>query len=316
MDNFHSLLSGQNIVAAVVLSYVTLALILRPWYRLYPHPIARFPGLKSAAVTRLYEGYYDFHQNGQYTFKDSRGPIIRISPHELHAQIIWTAEHSLHKNRRLSLNPFFSKAKVSAQQDMSKRDAEALFGRLSGFAESQKDCRYVTNEYVYGKHYDDVAKEDFDAGMLVAAQAGGLLWRTTKYIRFLVPLMRSIPPQWIMPTSMNDTNDLMKAAASPKDDNPHTIVHEIMRSKLTASDKSSKRVFDEVASTTGTGFETTTAAVIQKALRAEPAAAPDCNSETLEQLPYLTATIMEAMRLSSAIDTRSARIAQKRSHLC
>lgn len=26
---------------------------------------------------------------------------------------IWTADHTLHKNRRLPLNPFFSKAKVA-----------------------------------------------------------------------------------------------------------------------------------------------------------------------------------------------------------
>lgn len=49
--------------------------------------------------------------------------------------------------------------------------------------------------------------------------------------------------------------------------------------------------------------------VLQR-IRAELADAPDDDLETLEQLPYLTATIMEAMRLAPAIGTRSARIAQ------
>ncbi|KAG4219874.1 hypothetical protein PC116_g31647, partial [Phytophthora cactorum] len=45
-------------------------------------------------------------------------------------------------------------------------------------------------------------------------------------------------------------------------------------------------------------------------LRAELATVPNQDWKTLEQRPYLTATIMEAMRLAPAIATRSARIAQ------
>lgn len=121
---------------------------------------------------------------------------------------------------------------------------------------------------------------------------------------------------------MNDTKSFMKAAVSPDDDGPRTLVHEIVQSKLPPPEKSFERVFDEMSTTTGAGFETTAAVIriaafhiysdpnILQKLRAELAAAPDHDWKTLEQLPYFTATIMEALRLAPAIATRSARIAQ------
>jgi hypothetical protein len=41
-------------------------------YRLYLHPLAGFPGPKTAAVTSFYEGYYEIVLKGQYSKEISR----------------------------------------------------------------------------------------------------------------------------------------------------------------------------------------------------------------------------------------------------
>jgi hypothetical protein len=72
------------VVVAAIAYYGTLA-----FYRLFLHPLARFPGPRLAAISRWYEAYYDVVLGGQYTSKIAQlhtiyGPIIRISPYELH----------------------------------------------------------------------------------------------------------------------------------------------------------------------------------------------------------------------------------------
>lgn len=48
--------------------FYRLSIIL---YRLFLHPLAKFPGPKIAAVTSLYEAYHEIVLNGQYSKKIS-----------------------------------------------------------------------------------------------------------------------------------------------------------------------------------------------------------------------------------------------------
>lgn len=134
--------------------------------------------------------------------------------------------------------------------------------------------------------------------------------------------------------SEEETARLLKAAASyrPDDGTPRTIVHEIFDSNLPPEDKTVERVFSDVATVTGAGFETTASVLrlityyvysnadILERLRAELAEAAARSSSTdglielhtLERLPYLTAVLMEGMRLSPALATRLQRIAPDR----
>lgn len=119
------------------------------------------------------------------------------------------------------------------------------------------------------------------------------------------------------------------ATSNPTDSKgPRTIIHEIMDSKLPASEKVFKRVYQDTFTVTGAGFETVAAVLrlimfhiyhtpaILHRLRAELTSAATAaqtqplDLRVLEQLPYLTAILTEGLRLSPAIGTRMARVSR------
>ncbi|KAF7336640.1 Cytochrome P450 [Mycena venus] len=382
METLNGLLSWRYVPAAIALYFASLA-----FYRLFLHPLARFPGPKLAAITRYYEAYYDIVQNGQYVFRvqdmhKKYGPIVRISPYELHVidpaffeklyrqdgrwnkydwaydafsapgSTICAADHDVHKARRLPLNPFFSKAKVSSRQVLILQNVDRLCGRISDFAVSKTALslgaaisaftRDVATEFILGKSYNSLGQEDFNAAMTTVFQNSGHIWRITKHVRWFGPTMMSIPRAFIIKTADEGTRGFFRYlntleiflasatfSSSTDDHSPPNVVHEIVKSDLPPADKSFERVRDDIGTITGASFETTASvlrliffhvfsnAEILKRLRAELASAAAQSSgsldlKMLEQLPYLTSILMEGMRHSPALATRLARIAPDR----
>lgn len=82
----NSLLSLQNAFYAfyAFLGYVFIKTV----YRLYFHPLRNFPGPKIAAVTTLYNAYYDICDSGLVKrlpkLHKKYGPVIRTQPNEVH----------------------------------------------------------------------------------------------------------------------------------------------------------------------------------------------------------------------------------------
>ncbi|KAJ4290380.1 hypothetical protein N0V90_010596 [Kalmusia sp. IMI 367209] len=157
----------------VVTSVVTLWLaywITIGIYRVYFHPLAKFPGPKLAALTFWYEFYYDVYPNHyQYGFKikelhDRYGPIIRINPIHIHIHdhsyldtiyasgnahkrdrcswshhsgaktfggaMLEAMDHDLHKMRRNATSGFFSKRSIQALEPLVIRITNALMARM------------------------------------------------------------------------------------------------------------------------------------------------------------------------------------------
>ncbi|KAH8890336.1 cytochrome P450 [Thozetella sp. PMI_491] len=383
-------ISYASLVASVVVVYVvylaTVAL-----HRLLFHPLAKFPGPRLAAVTRLYEAYYDLALGGRYTHKiaelhEQYGPIIRISPYELHIHdshyydkfyrddsrsnkyawtydavgakdvAISTADHEAHRRRRAPFTPFFSKPAVSSRVDFIQATVDKLGERIDGFVDSEEVLNLgaaysaltsdIATEFTLGESNHNLDQDNFNEDMAVILQSMGTIWRWTKHFWFVGPLVRGMPmgvAEKIVDSKMraflsylmvltSQVCDLMTAHVSGQrfvSARPN-LVDVILSSKhLLDSEKSVRRVADEISAVTSAGFETTALALrmtsyhlythpsVLARLRAElrqltntlpPGERPTWTQ--LSQLPYLTAVIMEGLRLSTGLVTRMARVSR------
>lgn len=164
LDGLQTRSNSISAIAYIALTLVAAYLIGLGTYRLYFSPIAQFPGPKLAALTGLYEAYFDLIPKGGGQFPiaikrmhDRYGPIVRINPDELHIDdpdfydtlyptskpydklqrlenrfgipgaTFSTARHEVHKMRRAAISPFFAKSKVREQT----ADIQALMNTIS-----------------------------------------------------------------------------------------------------------------------------------------------------------------------------------------
>ena len=174
----------QSLWAAVLVC--TACVFGTVFYRLYLSPLAKFPGPKLAAATAWYEFYYDCICHGKYTFEIARmhrqygavlflllnmhdaecllsGPIVRISPWELHIddpdyyEVLYSRnsprnkyrfyanmfgnpkaaiailDHSHHRLLRSNMNPYFSMQRIRALEPEIKKLVDKLCCRINEF---------------------------------------------------------------------------------------------------------------------------------------------------------------------------------------
>ncbi|KAI0404814.1 putative cytochrome P450 [Xylaria palmicola] len=144
--------------------------VVKVIYRLWFSPLSGFPGSKLAAMTSLYEFYFDFFKQGKYCFEIERmhqvyGPIVRINPRELsiadpdfYDKVYVSAStrrtqgysqfasgigfddtfflsqtHELHRRRRKPIEPYFSRLGVKKLEPFINKAVEKLMARFESF---------------------------------------------------------------------------------------------------------------------------------------------------------------------------------------
>jgi hypothetical protein len=102
---------GSIISLELFLGVIILYVFHKAIHRLFFHPLAKVPGPWYAAISTLYEFWWDAPKSGQYMFRIEEmhkkyGPIVRINPWEVHINDPSFMD-PLWGNSKLQKDPFF-----------------------------------------------------------------------------------------------------------------------------------------------------------------------------------------------------------------
>ncbi|KAL4982871.1 cytochrome P450 [Aspergillus falconensis] len=366
----------------VVLLLIISFYLARTIYRLYLHPLAKFPGPKSTAATGLYEIYHDIIRGGKFLWKIEQmhriyGPIVRITPREIHIKdpyfydeiytsarkrnkdpnfvgmfgsptsMIATVDHEHHRFRRGILGSFFSKRSVTNISPLIKGKVQRLMERLLEFyqAESEVDLSAafaaltadIITFYSYGECFDFLEDGAFHSDVRNAIMETEKLDHVSRLFPSVLAIIRHVPG-WafaiakpatavvaeIQKRVMEKSAKAVRNAGSRKAE--RTMFDALTDSKLPARERTLSRIHDEGMILLSGGTEPTANALtiaafhiinrkeILTTMRAEIRESRIGDVKTvslaqLEQLPYMTAVVNEALRLSHGLSIRSPRIA-------
>ncbi|KAL8791162.1 MAG: hypothetical protein Q9195_006001 [Heterodermia aff. obscurata] len=373
--------SSTQLILILVFLFA-LWLIVEGVRRLFFSNLAHIPGPRLAALTSWYEFYYDVVKPGQFVWKikdlhAEYGPIIRVSPWEIHVQDVdflddiyapsyrrrekyafqtrtlkvpmsvgGSMTHELHRKRREALNPFFSKRSVVALGPMISTKVDLLCASLERHAENGtpinlSDIYYafahdVVSQYSFGQD-NSLLKDEYRASALRLHLSELLLGvKFNQHFPWVVDMLDLLPfflAKHIMPPGVldmvefttairNEVQEVLDDDSSEKK-NKRSIFYELRdNATLPPSEKSLARLEQEGTLLVMAGTESTAKSLgiahfhlisnpeILHRVRAELKTISHPASWTeLEQLPYLSAVIAEANRLSFGVTARVCRIA-------
>ncbi|EER29799.1 hypothetical protein CPC735_011170 [Coccidioides posadasii C735 delta SOWgp] len=304
-----------------IIGYIVGTLV----YRLYFSPLSKIPGSKLAAATLWYEFYYDVILGGQYTFKikelhqkhgsnhvhwghgmlsfnvrtdSSVGPIIRISPYEVH---IDDPEyyHTLYSHRcprdkcDYHVKPF----------NLPKSSFGTESARVHRLRRVNRSYRYLEASD-WHPHWGQTLK---DASKLSVI---------TKQVAWTLPIPKCFPQSWakalnpglalFFDLTQRTHRRILEVLKEREQERGvsgpgrrKTLIDQLLDSKLPQEEKSMERLAAEIRSAIGAGTETTSNSMTyhllanpQKLQRLRDellklGPGREANLCELEQLPYL-----------------------------
>ncbi|KAL2072092.1 hypothetical protein VTL71DRAFT_11435 [Oculimacula yallundae] len=209
--------------------------------RLILSPLAAFPGPKLAALTNWYEFYYDVILQGKFTIKIQElhkkyGPIIRITPTELHiddpdfyeqlynrdgkrdksayfagrfgyaSDSFSTIDHDTHRMRRKAMSPMFSVKKIEEFQPVILEKVEKFCRKVARYQDGQvlPLSRALTalttdiiTEYSFARSYDHLDSTDFKDTFHEALVAIYVVGHFALHFSWVFPVL-DIMPEWVV----------------------------------------------------------------------------------------------------------------------
>ncbi|KAI9718808.1 MAG: hypothetical protein M1828_006570 [Chrysothrix sp. TS-e1954] len=173
------------------------------------------------------------HGSSTSVLKVFAGPIIRISPNELHIADPYfhtrlynydgrwdkynfvyrpfgfgdspflAIEHGEHQRRRRLWDPFFSQQEIARLRPVLDLGIEKLSERIAEFAASGSVLKIgiaysaltmdIITEYATGTSYGNLDIEDFNGDLVYCFAGFGPVWRVAKHVPWLLPCFMKLP---------------------------------------------------------------------------------------------------------------------------
>lgn len=234
------------ILLSIVLVIYPISLAV---YRIWFHPLSRFPGPKLAAATKWYEAYFDLCEGigGQFSkevakMHEKYGPVVRINPHELHIsdpeffEVLYagqpnprdkyppaaamlgtnfgtfgTVDHHLHRKRRTAQSVFFSKRSITAAEPLIHKHVERFCTYLKEHSKEVINLRVRFLAFTSDVLCDWAFGKSFDMQLDDASAIE--FDKTLSAVATVAPFVKQAP--WALKFGMSLPLPLVKVLAPP-----------------------------------------------------------------------------------------------------
>ncbi|KAF4984489.1 hypothetical protein FZEAL_337 [Fusarium zealandicum] len=262
-----------------------------------------------------------------------------------HMSVLPTRDHSLHRRRRAVLSRFFSQQNVRRLVPVINDTLADLLHRMEGWAKIGEPVsvnapyraatKDVIQAYALGEGHKCLHMDDCNAAFFETLSTGRFSHVGVHFHWFSV-LVTKLPPAFITAISpyllafirfLEDLTVRIEEIRGAKD-HPEgtTIFHEILRSDIPESEKSTPRLVDEAMVLAIAGADTTAATMValtyhvlndrnifarlrEELSSAMPSADQPPDPVKLDALPFMNALIEEALRLYPSGTHRQDRVA-------